>query len=108
MVGFLPNVFISDIVARDPLDIQFRLVGTGITAIEGEITGRLLSELVPDRQQHAMLWQQYEAALAGQVWLRMETLEWQHRGHITYEVLVVPMLDDAGEIAQFLGVASGY
>lgn len=108
MVGFLPNVFIADIVDFDPLDIRFRLVGTGITAIEGEITGQLLSELVPDRQQYAKLWQQYASALAGQIWLRRESLDWQGRGHITYEVLVVPMRDDSDDIAQFLGVASGY
>lgn len=108
MVGFLPFVFIGDIVSRAPLDIRYRLVGTGIADLEGECTGMLLSEIVPDRQLNARLWTLYEDALNGQIRVRQENLARRNREHVTYEVVVFPLLDDTDAITQVLGCASGY
>ncbi|MGH6959953.1 MAG: hypothetical protein ACREE7_05675, partial [Dongiaceae bacterium] len=74
---------------------RFRLAGTGITAMEGEITGRYLDELIPDPVGSIMA-RHYMDAIAGRVHLRHDTLYWEKRGHIRYDVLLLPLGDEGG------------
>ncbi len=100
----LPWLFLVDLVEGDggATRFRFRLVGTGITGMEGEITGKHLDELIPDPVDSAMA-RHYADAAAGRVHLRHETLYWEKRGHIRYDVLL-PMADDAGGV-MLMGMA---
>jgi len=106
ITSLLPYVFMLDVLDDGGLqDFRFRLVGTAIAEIEGEHTGRLLSEMFPDRQSYAVLWQQYRDAAAGKVWVRHETLRWQGRDHLRYEVILAPLQDVSGNVTMLIGIA---
>jgi len=107
IVRLLPHIFMVDVVDRpeDGQDFRFRLVGTAIMDIEGEHTGKLLSAMFPDREAYAVLWRQYHDAAAGRVWVRRETLAWQGRDHVSYEVILAPLQDESGRVSMLVGVA---
>ena len=79
--------------------------GTAIMEIEGEHTGKLLSSMFPDREAYAVLWRQYDDAAAGKVWMRRETLSWQGRGHVSYEVILAPLQDESGRVSMLIDLA---
>lgn len=99
----LGNIFLLDVVNRDPLDLRFRVVGTRIAEIEGEMTGHLFSEIIPDRRRHATIWRQYSQALNGDLALRWGSLEWQGRNHVVYEVMLLPLRRTADAADCLLG-----
>ncbi len=102
----LPFIFMVDVLREGAeLDFQFRLVGTAITDIEGEHTGLRISGMFPDREAYTVLWQQYKDAAAGRVWVRHETLRWQDREHVAYEVILAPLQDDSGLVTMLIGLA---
>ena len=104
--SLLPYIFMVDVLRDgEDLDFRFRLIGTGIMRVEGEHTGLLLSEMFPDRKAYCVLWQQYRDAAAGQIWVRHETLRWQNRGHVSYEVILAPLQDEQGEVTMLIGIA---
>lgn len=106
IVRLLPYIFMVDVLrGGESTDFQFRLVGTAIMEIEGEHTGLYLSAMFPDREAYKVLWQQYQDAAAGKVWVRHETLRWQDRDHVAYEVILAPLQDDSGEVAMLIGIA---
>jgi hypothetical protein len=106
MLPLLPYIFMVDVLDEDGgQDFRFRLVGTAIMNIEGEHTGKRLSAMFPDREAYAVLWRQYYDAAAGKVWVRHETLRWQGRDHVNYEVILAPLEDDAGRVAILIGLA---
>lgn len=107
MLRLLPYIFMVDVLPDAPggPDFRFRLVGTAIVEVEGEHTGRLLSEMFPDRDAYAVLWRQYSDAAAGKVWVRQETLRWQGRDHVHYEVILAPLQDEAGRVSMLIGLA---
>ncbi|MGF1594585.1 MAG: PAS domain-containing protein [Kiloniellaceae bacterium] len=106
MIPLLPYIFMVDVLDEDGgQDFRFRLVGTAIMNIEGEHTGKRLSAMFPDREAYAVLWQQYHDAAAGKVWVRHETLRWQGRDHVDYEVILAPLEDDHGRVAILIGLA---
>ncbi|GAB4362090.1 MAG: hypothetical protein Kow00114_17100 [Kiloniellaceae bacterium] len=107
ILTLLPYIFMLDVLKDEQgrLDFRFRLVGTAIVDIEGEHTGKLLSEMFPDREAYKVLWQQYDDAAAGRVWVRHETLRWQGRDHLDYEVILAPLQDDDGRVTMLIGIA---
>jgi hypothetical protein len=107
MVRLLPYVFMVDVVPDrgGGLDFRFRLVGTAIMEIEGEHTGKLLSSMFPDREAYAVLWRQYDEAAAGKIGVRRETLSWQGRDHVRYEVILAPLQDESGRVSMLIGLA---
>lgn len=107
ILKLLPYIFMVDVLEdeRGELDFRFRLVGTAIMEMEGEHTGRLLSDMFPDREGYAVLWQQYRDAAAGKVWVRHETLRWQGRDHVNYEVILAPLQDADGRVTMLIGLA---
>lgn len=108
IVPLLPYVFMLDVLRDGPAaDFRFRLVGTAIVDIEGEHTGRLLSDMFPDRKAYQVLWRQYCDAAEGKIWVRHETLRWQGRDHVHYEVILAPLQDDSDAIDMLIGMAHG-
>jgi len=106
MLKLLPYIFMLDVLEEaGELDFRFRLVGTAIMRVEGEHTGKLLSDMFPDREAYAVLWRQYRDAAAGRVWVRHETLRWQGRDHIDYEVILAPLQDATGRVTLLIGLA---
>jgi len=106
ILKLLPYIFMLDVLGEDGAqDFRFRLVGTAIMDIEGEHTGQLLSGMFPDREAYRVLWQQYQDAAAGKVWVRHETLRWQGRDHLHYEVILAPLQDEAGGVTMLIGIA---
>ncbi len=103
----LPYVFMVDVleVEEGELDFRFRLVGTAIVDIEGEHTGRKLSDMFSDRAAYRVLWRQYRDAAAGKIWVRYETLRWQGRDHVNYEVILAPLQDETGRVTMLIGLA---
>lgn len=102
-----PNLTLLDVerdAAGRPVDYFFRLVGTRIVAFEGDCTGRRLSEILVDRDLYADAWAQYADATAGRLWIRVETLAWQDRGHLTYSSLFLPLRREGEAVEMLLGV----
>jgi len=100
----LANVFLMDVTPGTPRRFRFRLVGTRITELEGEMTNRFLDELVPGVSGTAM-GRHYEDAVEGRISVRQETLHWRERGYITYDVLLLPLSSDGRTVDMLLGLA---
>jgi hypothetical protein len=102
----LANVFLVDVVPGHPRRFRFRLVGTRIADLEGEMTGKFLDEFVPDPHAAAMA-RQYEDAADGRVYVRRETLRWleRKREHIAYDVLLLPLSRDGLNVDMLFGLA---
>lgn len=107
LVEILPYLLIIDRLDGAESDYRFRLVGTRIAEIEGDCTGRLLSELFPDRRRHARIWRHYDEACAGLVQRRNENLGWLGKSWIGYEVVLLPLLDAGGAVGHLIGTAHG-
>lgn len=103
----LPSVFLVERISGSTPDFVFRFVGTGITTIEGEITGSTLSSLIPRNDNFERVWKHYLDACDGRLGVRQETLNWQDRDFITYQVMLLPLLDEGGSPAVLIGVAHG-
>lgn len=101
----LPNIFLVDLISRDPVDLEFRLVGTRITELEGSVTGWNLKKLIPRKPDTESLWAHYERVMAGQLCLRFETLAWQNRNFVRYAVLLLPMTRAGKDIDSAVGMA---
>ena len=84
---------------------RFRLVGTAIMDLEGEHTGRLLSQMFPDREAYAVIWAQYRDAVNERIRVRQETLRWPDGDQTTYEVILVPLRDESGRVSMLFGLA---
>jgi len=100
----LPALFLVDVSAGPPRRFRFRLVGTQIVFVEGEITGKHLDEimrtdLVADIVRH------YEDACRGIVYVCDRSLEWQDRDHVDYSVLLLPLADDGMTVDRLVGYA---
>jgi hypothetical protein len=100
----LANVFLIDVVPGNPRRFRFRLVGTRITELEGEMTNRFLDEFVPGAAGTAMA-RHYEDTVAGQIYVRHETLHWRRREYVNYDVLLLPLSSDGHSIDKLFGLA---
>jgi hypothetical protein len=100
----LPGVFLVDVVPGPPRRFRFRLVGTRIAELEGEMTGKFLDEFIPGSSGTAM-GRQYEDAAEGRIGMRRETLRWHEheRQHINYDVLLLPLSRDGATIDMLFG-----
>ena len=100
----LPNLFLIDVVPGRPRRYRFRLVGTRIAELEGEITNRFLDEFVPGAAGTAMA-RHYDDTVAGRVYVRRETLYWRQREHVNYDVLLLPLSSDGVTVDMLVGLA---
>jgi hypothetical protein len=93
-----------DVVSGTPRRFRFRLVGTRIADLEGEMTDRFLDEFVPGVPGTAMA-RHYDDAVDGRIYVRHETLHWRKREYINYEVLLLPLSSDGRAVDMLLGLA---
>jgi len=100
----LPNIFLIDVVAGERPRFRFRLVGTTIVSMEFEMTNAFLDELVAGVEATPM-GRQYLDAAAGRIYLRRQRLDWRERGHINYDVLLLPLADDGETTNMLFGLA---
>jgi hypothetical protein len=100
----LANVFLIDVVPGNPRRFRFRLVGTRIAELEGEMTNRFLDEFVPGAAGTTMA-RHYEDSVQGRIYVRHETLHWRKREHVTYDVLLLPLSSDGQTVDMLLGLA---
>lgn len=100
----LADIFLMDVVPGPPRRFRFRLVGTHITELEGEMTGKFLDEFVPGSPGTPMA-RHYDEAVAGHIYLRHETLYWRERGHVSYDVLLLPLSGDGRAVDMLFGLA---
>jgi hypothetical protein len=100
----LPNVFLMDVVPGTPRRFRFRLVGTRIAELEGEMTDRFLDEFVPGAAAAAMS-RHYDEATEGRISVRHETLHWREREYINYDVLLLPLSSDGETVDMLFGLA---
>ncbi len=103
----LPYLYIVELIAGEQSDYRFRLVGTQIVKIEGECTGRRLTELLGDRRRYAHAWRQYDDACRGVTYVRHENLGWKEKAFIDYEVVLLPLRGDDREVRYLIGAAHG-
>lgn len=101
----LPYIFIVERLDGEKSDYRFRLVGTGIVDIEGECTGRLLSELFPDRDKYSNVWKQYDECCMGVTYIRHQTLGWRGKKYIEYETVLLPLYGDGENVDYLIGTA---
>jgi hypothetical protein len=101
----LPGIFLVDVVPGPPRRFRFRLVGTRIAELEGEMTNKFLDEFIPGSPGTAMA-QQYDEAAEGRIHVRHETLRWhaRDRQHINYDVLLLPLSRDGATIDMLFGL----
>jgi hypothetical protein len=102
--ALLANVFLIDVVPGNPRRFRFRLVGTRITELEGEMTNRFLDEFVPGAVGTAMA-RHYEEAVEGRISVRHETLHWRKREYVNYDVLLLPLSSDGQTVDMLFGLA---
>ena len=100
----LSNVFLMDVVPGSPRRFRFRLVGTRIAELEGEMTDRFLDEFVPGATGTAMA-RHYDDTVDGRISVRHETLHWRKREYINYDVLLLPLSSDGRTVDMLFGFA---
>ena len=103
----LPHIFIVENLGGEESDYRFLLVGTYIVGIEGECTGRLLSEMFPDRDRHANLWKQYDDCCSGAIYVRRDNLGWREKKFIDYDVVLLPLYGRDENVEYLIGAAHG-
>ncbi len=101
----LPEIFIVAIVAGKETDYRYKLVGTTVVEFEGECTGWLLSELFPDRDEHATIWKHYDACCRGEIHVRNGDLAWRQKQFIDYEIILLPLSGSGEEVEYLIGTA---
>lgn len=107
IIHILPHIFIVDRLDGGKSDYRFRLVGTQIVAIEGECTGRLLSEMFPDRDRYSEIWKQYDECCLGVTYVRYQNLGWKGKKYIDYETVLLPLRGDGGNVDYLIGTSHG-
>ena len=100
----LANVFLVDVVRDAVTRYRFRLVGTRICNLEGNITGTFLDELDRDKKHLAML-RHYDDACAGQLYIRDADLGWMGKEFRRYRVMLLPLHGPAGAVDSLIGLA---
>ena len=107
IVDILPYIFFMERLEGEKSEYRFQLVGTRIVEAEGECTGKLLSDLFPDRDRYDDIWWQYDHACEGEIHVRHENLGWRSRDFINYEVLLLPLCGRDEKIGYLIGTAHG-
>ncbi len=100
----LPGLFLVDLIAGPPRRFQYRLVGTQIARIEGELTGKYLDEIMR-ADTAAEVVRHYEDACRRQIYVCDRSLEWPDRDTVDYSVLLLPLAEDGRTVDRLLGYA---
>lgn len=99
----LRTVLMFERVAQNPSHYRWRLIGTGLTSILGENTGKSLEESLPT--EHIERWTECgDMILEGEQPLRfLGRVHIQGREYLDAENLFVPLANDNGEPSFILG-----
>ncbi len=101
--GLLPHISLLDVVEPGPR-LRFRLIGTAVVEIAGEVTGRFVDELVPP-SVYARLHEQYvdiARNLVGRY--HVTDMAWQGRPYLRYHRLLLPLSEDQRSANLLLGI----
>lgn len=112
--ALLPGIFVMEVIDGPPLDFRFRLVGTDIIGgLRANFTGKTLREVFPLDGMFAIVWQQYRAAISGDVVVRVGVdgfEDHRYRFRVPISVILLPLRTDPGSerIGQLLGYVKYY
>lgn len=95
--SILRNILVIERVQRTPSRYRFRLVGTSLTSMAGELTGRMVDEIVPP--EHLPRWHECcDLVLDGGKPMRfLGRVHLEGREYLDAENLYVPLANDKGE-----------
>jgi len=94
--GILRNILVIERVQQNPSRYKFRLVGTGLTHMAGELTGKTVDEVVPP--EHLPRWNDCcDLVLDGGQPIRfLGRVHLEGREYLDAENLYVPLANDEG------------
>lgn len=100
---FLRNVLLFEREAQNPSRFRWRLIGTSLTPVLGEHTGKTFEESIPP--QHLVRWQQCGDLIldGGQPLRFLGRVHMNGRNFLNAENLFVPLANDQDEPAFILG-----
>lgn len=100
----LPSIFLVDVIREDVARYRFRLVGTKICDLEGNITGKYLDELGAE-QEHMAMYRHYDDACASLLYIRNADLGWMGKEFRQYRVLLLPLHEPGHNVDMLIGLA---
>ena len=101
---FLPHICIVERVHSNPSHYRWKLMGTKVTQVLGEHTGKLFDEsLAPE---HLQRWTESSDMILGadQPWRFFGEVSLNGRDYLIAENLYLPLADDEGQPRYILGV----
>jgi hypothetical protein len=105
----LPNTLLIDVIGEPAYDFHYRLVGTGIVAVNGaDHRGAFLSQMVPRTDTYHKIWEHHLSAAAGAIELRYDCLRWSRddsRDHVSYLILLLPLRRNSEAVEMLFGYA---
>jgi len=102
----LPFVLLVDVVrAGQGLRFRFRMVGTGIVAVEGEETGHYLEDIV-DQTRLAQIRPHYVDCVSRKVWVRHHSLHSPAGDRVDSDALLLPLSADGTDVDMLFGLTT--
>jgi hypothetical protein len=102
----LPFVLLVDVVREGQgLRFRFRMVGTGIVAVEGEETGRYLDDVVVGARL-AQIRPHYVDCVARKVWVRHDSMSSPAGERIDSNTLLLPLSADGADVDMLFGLTT--
>lgn len=100
----LRHVLVLERVSQNPSRYRFRLVGTGLTQMAGELTGKMVDEVVPP--EHLSRWVGCGDLIldGGQPMRFLGRVHLKGREYLNAENLYVPLSNDAGQPTFVMGL----
>ena len=103
MRTFLPNLYMFDVV-EPGRRLRYRLVGTAVAELAGEVTGRFIDDVLP-AAMYAALRPHYDDVVRNFIpRYHANDLGWQGRPYIRYYRLLLPLSDDQRTVNMLLGI----
>jgi hypothetical protein len=102
----LPFVFLVDVVReQQALRFRFRMIGTGIAAVEGEETGRYLEDAA-DQARLAQIRPHYVDCASRKVWVRHDSLHSPAGERAGRDTLLLPLSADGADVDMLFGLTT--
>lgn len=103
MRDFLPNLYMFDVV-EPGARLRYRLIGTAVAELAGEVTGKFIDEVLPPAM-YAALRPHYDDVVRHFIpRYHANDLGWQGRPYIRYYRLLLPLSDDQRSVNMALGI----
>jgi hypothetical protein len=100
----LRNILVLERVSREPSRYKFRLVGTGLHNMAGELTGKMVDEVVP--REHLPRWVECGDLIldGGQPMRFIGRVHLEGKEYLNAENLFVPLANDNNEPVFIMGL----